>query len=71
MSMGDGGDEPLTAGRASVTPRHVGGGAGLVDEHQPGGIELCLAVLPAGARRRYVLTLLLGGVRRLFLRLIP
>ena len=61
--MGYGGDQPLAAGSASVAPRHVGGGAGLINEHQLTGIERRLAALPAGTSGASVIA------RRLYLRL--
>ena len=42
-----------------------------VDEHQPAGIEIGLALEPGPAARGDVRALLLGGVRGFFLKLIP
>ena len=46
-------------------------GPGLVDEHQPVRIEIELALEPVLAPLQDVGAVLLGGVRRLFLRVIP
>jgi len=69
--MRHGSDQPLAPTRPSVTPRHLGGSARLVNEHQPARVEHRLAVSPVGAGGGYVLAFLFGGVRRLFLKLIP
>ena len=47
-------------------PRHVGRGAGLVDEDQLRRIKTGLAVLPGRPRRLHVRPRLLGGVRGFF-----
>src|SRR3954452_2345889 len=54
----------------SVAPGHVGRSPGLIDEHQPLGIEVELALEPGLAPLANVGTILLGGMRRLFLRVI-
>ena len=51
---------------AAVEPRHLGGGAGLVDEHQALGIECLLELAPETSAMRNVRTILLGGVRGFF-----
>ena len=56
--------------RASVTPGHVGGSPGLVDEDQPLGIEVEPALEPGFARLQDVGAILLLGVGGLFLRVI-
>jgi hypothetical protein len=53
-----------------VKPRHLGGGAGLIDEHQSLGIEVQLAIEPGLAALQDVWPVLLGGVRRLFFSVI-
>jgi len=62
--------QPPTPERPSVTPGHVGGGPGLIDEHQPRGVEVELALEPRLAPLADVGPVLLGRVRRLFLRVI-
>jgi hypothetical protein len=53
-----------------VAPGHVGGSPGLVDEHQPLGIKVELALEPGLAPLADIRAVLLGGMRRLFLRVI-
>src|SRR5215217_2848442 len=60
--------QTLTAPRPSVAPGHVGGGPGLVDEHQPRRVEIQLALEPRLAPPADVGAVLLGRVRRLVLR---
>jgi hypothetical protein len=43
-------DQPRTAARAPTPAGHVGGGAGLVDEHQPARIKLRLEAFPQQPR---------------------
>jgi len=38
MAEGRGGFEPLTFWRPAAQPRHLGGGAGFVEEHQTVGL---------------------------------
>jgi len=64
------GAEPFTAPAPAMAARHVGGRPGFVDEHQLLGIEVELAVEPVLALLQDVGTVLLGGVRGLFLRVI-
>jgi len=52
---------------ASAQSRHLGGRTGLVDEHQPVGIEIELAVEPEPSGDQHVFAFLLGGVCGLFL----
>jgi hypothetical protein len=54
----------------SVTPGHVGRGPGLVDEDEPRGVEIQLALEPRLAPLPDIGPVLLGGMRRLFLRVI-
>lgn len=61
----------LAAGRASVAASHVGGGSGLVEEHQRVGVEIGHGVEPSLAISPYVRTLLLSRVDSPFLRLMP
>src|SRR3954453_15034478 len=53
-----------------VAPGHVGGSPGLVDEHQPLGIKVELALEPGRASLADIRPVLLGRVRGLFLRVI-
>src|SRR5882762_7100180 len=59
-------DNPAAAFGAPAQPRHVGGGAGLVDEHQPRRIEVGLRGDPGGSRCGDVRPLLLAGVHDFF-----
>src|SRR5215203_1001258 len=62
--------QALPARGPSVAPGHVRGGPGLVDEHQPRRVEIQLALEPRLAPLADVGPVLLGGMRRLFLRVI-
>src|SRR4051794_37563138 len=62
--------QPPTAQGPPVAPGHVGGSPGLVDEDQPLGIEVELALEPGRAPLANIRPVLLGGMRRLFLRVI-
>src|SRR3954467_3492673 len=53
-----------------VVPGHGGGSPGLIDEHQPSGIKVALALEPGLAPLADVGPVLLGGMRGLFLRVI-
>src|SRR3954462_13784717 len=53
-----------------VVPGHGGGSPGLIDEHQPRGIKVELALEPGLAPLADIRPVLLGGMRRLFLRVI-
>lgn len=57
-------------GEDQVATRHVGGRLGFVDEDQVSGIEVKLAIEPLYPAIQDVRTVLPGGVRRLFLRVI-
>jgi hypothetical protein len=52
--------------RATAGPRHVGTGAGPVDEHQPRRIKRGLILSPTLPRRGHVGALLLAGVQDFF-----
>ena len=71
MAEWDTGAQALAPPAAAMAPRHVGAGPGLVDEHQPLGIEVELAVEPLLAPLQGVGAILLGRVSRLLLRVIP
>ena len=62
--------QSLSFWRASVSPSHVGGGPGLIDENKALGVEVDLAVEPSLPPPQDVRALLLGGMRSLFLRVI-
>ena len=64
------GPTALATGRAAVATRHLGRGAGLVDEDQLLGVQIELAVEPGLACVLHVGALLLSGIRRLFLSVI-
>ena len=66
MSMRDRGTAALTTFRAATQAGHLGRGSGLIDEHQPAGIEIGLPDEPGLAARRDVRSVLLGGVRGFF-----
>jgi len=59
-------DQPLSAPAAASGAGHVGAGAGLVDEDQPGAIKQLLRVFPALPCRRYVGAVLFAGVDGFF-----
>jgi hypothetical protein len=54
-----------------MAARHVGGGPGLIDEHEAFGFEVDLTVEPVLALPQDVGTVLLDRVPGLFLRVIP
>ncbi len=58
--------QPLAPPTATVAARHVGRCPGLVDEHQPLGIEVELAIEPSLALAQDVGTVLLNRVPDLF-----
>jgi len=59
-------DHAATAVSPPAQPRHVGRGAGFIDEDQPCRIESGLIFPPRRARRGDVRPLLLGGVHDFF-----
>jgi len=66
MSPRHAADKSVAAFGAPAQPRHVGGGAGFIDEDQPRRVEIGLRGDPGGARRGHVRTLLLAGVHGFF-----
>jgi hypothetical protein len=66
VAVRNGGDAALATQCTAIKARHLGRGAGLVDEHQPGRVELRLRVAPGCPCGRDVGPLLLAGVRRFF-----
>ena len=61
----------LPTRRSPVAPLHVGGGRGLINEHNVVGIKIELALEPSLACLAHVRTVLLGRVKRPFLRVMP
>ena len=59
-------DKPVAAFHAPAQPRHIGGGAGFIDEDQPCRIEIGLRGDPGGACLGNVRPLLLAGVHDFF-----
>ena len=71
MAVRHAGAQPFAAWGSAIAARHVGRCPGLVDEDQLLWIEIELAVEPFLAALQDVGAILLGRVRRLFLRVIP
>ena len=63
MSVGNARSQSLALARASLQPRHVGGGPRLVDEDEALRIEIELVVEPLSAPLQDVGPVLLGRVR--------
>ena len=70
MPMGDADAQALPTPAAAIAASHIGRSPGLIDEHQPVRIEIGLAIEPVLATLQDVGASLLGGVGRLFLRVI-
>jgi hypothetical protein len=68
--MRDAGPAPLAPLCPSAQARHLRRGRGLVDEDEPGRIELALRLEEGAPPGDYVRAVLLGGMRRLFLSVI-
>ncbi len=66
MSVWHRGTAALATLRAAPQAGHLGRGPGLIDEHQPAGIEIGLDFEPGQPARRDVRPILLGGVRGFF-----
>ena len=60
--------QTLAARTAAIAPGHVGAGPAFIDEHQPVGVEVDLSLEPRPALLQDIRAVLLGGMRRLFLR---
>ena len=71
MAVGNGGPAALAALGPAAQARHLGRGAGLIDEDELLGIELRLGLEPGLAAGGNVRPLLLGGVGGFFLKLMP
>jgi hypothetical protein len=67
MTPGNFAYDPLPARAAPAQARHLGVGAGLVDEDEPRRIKPSLAGLPALARHGHIRPILLGRVHGFFL----
>jgi hypothetical protein len=61
------GFDALTARRPAPQRRHIGFGPGLIDEHQPSGIDPIPILGPLRPPTGDIGTILLGGNQRLFL----
>ena len=59
MAVGHAAAQAHAPQRPAVEPRHLGGGARLIDEDQAGGFEVQLAVEPRTTRLKDIGTLLL------------
>ncbi len=66
MPMGHRCAATLAPCRPAVTPRHLGRGAGLVDEDKPLGLQIGLGVEPGLPAAQDVSSLLLASVRGYF-----
>jgi len=62
--------QPFAARTAAVAARQIGGGPGFIDENQALGVEIELPLEPRFAPLRDVGTILLRGMRGLFLRVM-
>lgn len=71
MTMGDGGAAALAARCPAVQPRHLGGGAGLIDEDKPLRVKVKLTIEPGLPRRLHIAALLFVCMRCLFLNVMP
>ena len=66
MTVGKARPQALPAGAAAIQARHLGRGAGLVDEHQPLRIKIELALEPDLSCGSDVRPILLGRVSGFF-----
>jgi hypothetical protein len=66
VAVRDPANQPRAAPGAAAGAGHVGTGAGLVDEHQVGGIKGGLILSPAFARLGHIGAFLLAGVQNFF-----
>lgn len=71
MPVGHADPQTLAAQAAPMAARHVGRGPGFVDEDEAIGVEVELPVEPRLPAGQDVGAVLLAGVGRLFLRVIP
>ena len=70
MAVRDAHPQAFATGGAAMGAGHVGLRPGLVDEHEPRGVEVGLALEPGLSPLQDIGPLLLAGVRGLFLRVI-
>jgi hypothetical protein len=70
MAVGHGGAASLAPGHTTIEARHLGVRGGLVDDDDPGRIEVELSFKPRLARRVHRAAARFGGMRRRFLRVI-
>ena len=66
VPVGDRRPAPMSTQSPAAASRHLGGGAGLVDEDELIGVEAGLGLEPGPPAAQHVRTLLLAGVRRFF-----
>jgi hypothetical protein len=66
VTLGHSRPQPLAAWRPAVATSHLGRGSGLIDEHEPIGVKIQLAVEPGLTAVQDVGAALLVCVRRLF-----
>ena len=71
MAVREAHPQPLALRAAAMAAGHVGRSPGLIDEHEPLGIEVELAFEPVMPLPQDVGTVLLDRVAGLFLRVIP
>ena len=71
MAMRHPDPEPLAPRASTMAARHVGGSPGLVDEHEALRLEIELPIKPVAAASQDVGAVLLRGMGRLFLRVMP
>jgi hypothetical protein len=69
--MGNRSAAAFSSRRTAVHPRHIGGGAAFIDEHQPLRVQVRLGVEPGLAAVGYIRSILFGSVRCLFFRVTP
>jgi hypothetical protein len=70
MTVRDADAQTLPFGGSTIAPRHGGRSPRLVDEDEPVRVKIDLTVEPGFTPPQDVGTILLGGMRRLFLRVI-
>ena len=66
MAVRNAGPQPVASWSPAAGARHLGRGAGLVDEDELGRVEIKLALEPALPPGEHVLPVLFGGVSRFF-----
>ena len=70
MAMRHADPQPLAPAAAAMAARHIGRGPGFIDEDEAFGVEIGLAVEPGLPALQNIRTVLLAGVRGLFLRVM-